>query len=356
MARLISAATVLAVLAGSGGTALAQPFPVTGIGNLSGGPSIAWGVSSWPGGGTGAVVGETDNNDSVIKRGCTFTTSLAAINSGSGPGGFFVPKVAYRMNSNPSTLVHVGSGRSGTLTRAFRTRSGATFELGTINPFLQYSEARGVNFHGVIVGTCWEMNSYPGSGGSTSFAFQWVPSGGPASDTGAMSMIPLHAAYDINDSGIAVGSVGGFPYRLIIATNTLTNMGTLGSPTGSGVAMAINNAGVAVGSSPIAPVGLAHAFRWTPSGGMQDINPTPLGANVSYAYDIADGGGFSALPRVRTGTRLSTTPPTAFSATSTHGFPRRRDGCSSQRTGSTMTTASSARGGVSGSWRGSRCA
>ena len=295
MSRSISAAAVVAMLAGTGGVCLAQPYAVTGIGNLAGGPSIAWGVSSWPGL-AGAVVGETDNNNSVVMRGCTFTTGLAAINSGSGPGGNFVPKIAYRMNSNPATLVHVGSGSSAAIaTRAFRTQAGLTFELGTTNPFLQNSEARGVNFNGVVVGTCWATNSYPGAGNNNSWAFQWVPTSGPADNNGTMSMIGLHAAYDVNDSGIAVGSFGSFPYRLVLATNAQTNLGTLGGPTGSGVATAINNAGVVVGSSPIAPVGLQHAFRWTPSGGMQDINPAPLGAGVSYAYDIQDGGGPNAL-------------------------------------------------------------
>ncbi len=279
----------LTLLAGSSGVVLAQPYAVTGIGNLAGGPSIAWGISNGPG---QPVVGETDTNNSLNHRACTFTSGMAAVNNGSGPGGFFTPKVAYRMST--TNLIHCGSGQSASLsTRAFRTYGGFTTELGTLNPFLQNSEARGVNNNGTIIGTCYANNSYPGAGGSTSFAFQWVPTnpGTPSSGAGTMSLIPLHAAYDINDSNLAVGSYGGVAYQVNVITSASTSMGSLGG-TMAGSALANNNAGAAVGfSSAASSSNFRHAFRWTSGGGMQDIHPVVLGAtSESFAHDINSAG------------------------------------------------------------------
>ncbi|MDP1660538.1 MAG: GC-type dockerin domain-anchored protein [Phycisphaerales bacterium] len=278
----------LTLLAGTGGTALAQPYPITGIGNLVGGPSNAWGISSGIG---QPVVGETDTNNSLTHRACTFTTGMAATNNGSGPGGFFTPKCAYRISA--TNLIYCGSGQSASLsTRAFRNYGGVTTELGTINPFLQNSEARGINNSGTIVGTCYANNSYPGAGGNNSFAFKWVPNNpsDPTNTTGVLSFAVMHAAYDVNDNGLAVGSIGSLPYQVNLATSALTSMGSLGGTLGSGVAVSNNNAGAAVGWSP-APNNFRHAMRWTAAGGIQDINPVVLGATAeSFAFDINSAG------------------------------------------------------------------
>jgi probable HAF family extracellular repeat protein len=282
-------AFAVCAMAGGCGTALAQPFTPVGIGNLAGGPSIAWGIGSWPGNDE-PVVGETDTNNNATHRACTHVNSgIAAVNTGSGPGGFFIPQAAFRINSNPASLIHVGSGQSAAIaTRAFRCNGGVTVELGTINPFLQNSEARGVNFNGTTVGTCWATNSYPGSLGNNSFAFKWVPTN-PTSNAGTMTMIPLHAAYDINDSDFVVGQLNGLPYQLNLTTSALTYMGSLGG-TLAGAALSNNNSGAAVGYSP-ATNGFRHAFRWTSGGGMQDVHPAILGATAeSFAYDINGSG------------------------------------------------------------------
>ncbi|MFT3685950.1 MAG: GC-type dockerin domain-anchored protein [Phycisphaerales bacterium] len=272
----------MVLTAGTCGVASAQPFSPVGIGNLSGGPSIAWGISNGAG---QPVVGETDTNNNANHKACTFTSGMLAVNNGSGPGGFFTPQAAYRINSNPATLIHVGSGQSAAIaTRAFRCNAGVTVELGTINPFLQNSEAWGVNFNGTTVGTCWANNSYPGAGGNNSFAFKWVPTS-PSSNTGTMSMIPLHAAYDINDSDLVVGQLNGLPYQLNLNTSALTYMGSLGGFL-AGAALSNNNSGAAVGYSP-ATNGFRHAFRWTSGSGMQDVHPAVLGATAeSFAYDV----------------------------------------------------------------------
>ncbi|MBY0307763.1 MAG: DUF3466 family protein [Phycisphaerales bacterium] len=290
MTRTTVSSILLAAAAALTAPAAAQPFTPVGIGNLAGGPSIAWGIGSWPGGNE-PVVGETDTNNNANHRACTVVNSgMAAVNNGSGPGGFFIPQVAYRINSAPNILIHVGAGQSAAIaTRAFRTHAGATFELGTINPFLQNSEARGVNIGGTVVGTCYANNSYPGAGNNNSFAFKWVPASGPADDNGAMTMIPLHAAYDINDANLVAGQLNGLPYQLNLNTGALSSMGSLGGQL-AGAALSNNNAGVAVGYSGHSS-GFRHAFRWTPAGGIQDVHPAVLGATAeSFAYDVNSAG------------------------------------------------------------------
>jgi probable HAF family extracellular repeat protein len=289
MERTTTAISAILALCGSCSALLAQPFPVTGIGNLSGGPSIAWAISNGSG---QPVVGETDTNNNLNHKACTFTTGMLATNTGSGPGGFFTPQAAYRIST--TNLIYCGSGQSASIsTRAFRNYGGTTTELGTINPFLQNSEARGVNNNGTIVGTCWAMNYYPGSGGGNSYAFSWTPTnpGTPTSTAGTLAFIPLHAAYDINDSNLVVGQLNGLPYQLNLNTSALASMGSLGGSL-AGAALSNNNAGAAVGYSP-ATSGFRHAFRWTSGGGMQDIHPAVLASppvGESFAYDVNASG------------------------------------------------------------------
>lgn len=52
---------------------------------------------------------------------------------------------------------------------------------------------------------------------------------------------------------------------------------------------AINNGGTVVGYAPTAG-GAVHAFRWTRSGGTQDLGDLPGGADDSAAFDINDQG------------------------------------------------------------------
>ncbi|MGH7131615.1 MAG: GC-type dockerin domain-anchored protein [Phycisphaerales bacterium] len=280
-APVVLAATLTGVLAG---VAAAQPYPVTGVGSLNGGPSIAWGIANF---GVTSVVCESDFTNSANHRACTWVQSgLGATNLGTDTSGTLTPWAGYRIGPQ---LIYVGVGFKQNALHAFRCNAGVTIDLGTINPLLVNGEARGINAAGTIVGTNYAANSYPGAIGNQSFAFKWVQTGANA---GTLGMIPLHAAYDINDSDLVVGQLNGLPYRLNLGNSQLTSMGTLGGSVGSGAAMSINNNGAAVGWSP-APNNFRHAFVWTQGGGMVDIHPSSLSGSLlgeSFAYDINASG------------------------------------------------------------------
>lgn len=103
---------------------------------------------------------------------------------------------------------------------------------------------------------------------------------------------PNGAAYDVNDAGVAVGSVGlptvSYPTTPALwdAQGNVTLLGRLGGPTDFGSAVAVNNLGVVVGGSEL-PSGISHAFRWTQATGMVDLTP---GSGPSGALDINDAG------------------------------------------------------------------
>ena len=279
--RLVAGA--LMALVGAAAPAAAQPYPVTGIGSLNGGPSIAWGIANH---GVTSVVCESDFTSSQNHRACTWVQSgLGATNLGIDGNGTLTPYAGYRIGPQ---LIYVGVGFKQNAMHAFRCNAGVTIDLGTINPFLPNGEARGINNVGTIVGTNYAANSYPGAINNQSFAFKWVPTGvDTQTNVGVLSMIPLHAAYDINDSNLVVGQLNGLPHRLNLANSQLTSMGSLGGAVGSGAATSINNNGVAVGWSP-APNNFRHAFIWS-NGAISDIHPSLVSGSTlgeSFAYDI----------------------------------------------------------------------
>lgn len=104
-------------------------------------------------------------------------------------------------------------------------------------------------------------------------------------------------AHDINNHSTIVGesfnALGQF--RPVIWRNgTITDLGTLGGDTG--IARAINNDGVVVGTSDALALPSSRAFIWTASKGMRDlntllINPDVLGGTfLTNATDINDKG------------------------------------------------------------------
>ncbi|HEY3242561.1 MAG TPA: DUF3466 family protein, partial [Phycisphaerae bacterium] len=88
-------------------------------------------------------------------------------------------------------------------------------------------------------------------------------------------------------SGVAVATIG---LRIAAAfgqvTYTVTEIGTLGGPTSS--ALALNNTGTVVGiSNTSAAPGVSRAFRWI-DGGMIDLGT--LGGPSAEAFDVNDAG------------------------------------------------------------------
>jgi len=124
---------------------------------------------------------------------------------------------------------------------------------------------------------------------------------------------PARAADTLTDLGTLPGGIYGFPGGINAAgriaggadtsdgaifraflwdeTTGLQNIGTLG---GDAFGNAINEAGEVVGHSALAQTGAGrfrdHAFRWTQSGGMQDLDTRLDTTSISRAYGISGLG------------------------------------------------------------------
>lgn len=172
--------------------------------------------------------------------------------------------------------------------RAFLwTSSTGMTDLGTLGGYISF--AYGINCNGQVVGRSWTS---PSSG---HHAFLWSKSTG-MTDLGTLGG-SNSIAYSINSSGQAVGwsgLSGDLVYHAALWSNgTITDLGTLGGP--NSMAFRINGSGQVVGwtqMNPVPPIA-THAFLWTSSTGMTDLNtllPANSGWMLGEAFGINDGG------------------------------------------------------------------
>jgi len=155
-------------------------------------------------------------------------------------------------------------------------------DLGTIQGST-YNWATGVNNLGHVVGCagCSDLNTP---------AFFWTPQNGMQ----ALPSLPSGGAtyaYAINDSdqvaGLSYGLGESSDASLAViwsSTNSIQSLGTLPGGTQSS-AFAINNLGQVTGTSSV-DSGLAnHAFLWTSSTGMLDLQPAGLGSSWGFGVN-----------------------------------------------------------------------
>ena len=93
-------------------------------------------------------------------------------------------------------------------------------------------------------------------------------------------------------------TIAGYQWSIRAATwdavNGLRDLGTLGGPTS--IAEGVSESGLVVGCADVSP-GIGHAFVWTQTGGMQDLDPNNLGCafatsrNGIVTGQIGDGKG-----------------------------------------------------------------
>jgi uncharacterized membrane protein len=161
----------------------------------------------------------------------------------------------------------IATGRSlGTLGRAFRWVDGGGLEPLPNLPGRDFCSGNGVNISGIVVGT----------GAQTSFGAGALP---VLWTTNTVQQLPLPAGFgvgranDINDGGIAVGSVGGGIQESAVIWGETVELITQTTDQGASIrtAFSVNNAGRVVGFG---------------------IDPGNAGRNVGFVFDSATGDAF----------------------------------------------------------------
>jgi len=176
------------------------------------------------------------------------------------------------------SLVAGSTGSS--VTHAFLwTPQGGMQDLGTLQQGDYFTTARGINDSGQVVGWS-EGTEFDG-------AFSWTQSGG-------MEEIAQDAYADsINNSGVIAGygpcSSASPCHAGFWEGGTLHDLGTLGGGTQSRT-YAINGSGTVVGFSTTttAENSPVHAFVWTATAGMQDLNLL-VPANIQQKFVLQTG-------------------------------------------------------------------
>ncbi len=173
------------------------------------------------------------------------------------------------------------------LHHAFRWQNGVMEDLGDIWGY--GSDARAINSNGTIVGTlCRPDGTKRG----------WRLSGdGPMEELpGTLGTGQSTWAEDINNNGIVVGTAHvdamnpGALNACMWVSNQIIDLGNLGEGRrGQSGANAINDAGTVVGQTTIGTTSDFRAFRWTWTGGMENLGVLP-GFMHSEAQDINSAG------------------------------------------------------------------
>ena len=189
----------------------------------------------------------------------------------------YITSTARGVSDDGQVVVGYSSAMSG---RAFRWTDGSGMTTLSGLP-AGNSAAFGVSADGsVIVGTRY---------GSPTQAFVW--------SSGGVTNISLSGASvygnDVSSDGaVVVGGVWdgstGYAYRWT-SSGGIQNLGTLSGHTEATASATNSDGSVVVGTSYGSSGSVARAFRWTSSGGMQDLG-TLSGLSKSYANDVSGDG------------------------------------------------------------------
>ena len=161
---------------------------------------------------------------------------------------------------------------SGSATRPYRwTAAGGFEDLGTLGGECSNGRAYAVSFDGsVVVGTSCTPDGFV-------HAFRWTVSGG-------IEELPISKARGVSaDGSVIVGNNIRWT-----APGQIDNFGFLGGNNVTSAAGVSSDGQVVAGFSETSPDRFAHAFRWTPATGIQDLGVTTGTESNSWGLS-ADG-------------------------------------------------------------------
>ncbi len=246
-------------------------YSVTYLGELAeAGATLVHGINQF-----GQIVGESGgiDGDGVSAFDRKMSGSIEPLEGL--PGGDF--SQAFGVNNHG--LIVGSSNTSTTLRAVLWTLDGKTQEIGTLRGD-NSSQALGVNSRDEVVGFS--------SGPHGTRAFLWTKQGGMR-DIGGLPGSDYTEATAINDLGQVAGMSGtaGATHAFLWTPGRgMLDLGTLPGDRSSR-ASALNNFGQIVGASHGSRG--THGFFWTKSGGMRDVGVL-TGANYSEALAINDAG------------------------------------------------------------------
>ncbi len=181
----------------------------------------------------------------------------------------------------------IATGRSlGSIAQAYRwTESGGLEPLPNL-PGRDFSAGNGVNSNGVVAGTAAQT-----SFGSGPLPVLWTAN--TVQELPMPSGFAAGRANDINDLGVAVGSVGGGIQEIAVIYGETTEIISQATPTGATIrtAFSINNNGRIVGFG-IDPNNAARNVGFvfdSATGDAFEVGALP-GANGALAFDVSEAG------------------------------------------------------------------
>jgi uncharacterized membrane protein len=277
------------------------PTELAVLGTRAGG-DFTWG-QAYAINNAGVTVGYTDRwhtpGAEYVDRAARWSVSGAITELGDlSPGSIRTPRTrAFAVNESGTAVgyaqILIGGGADAG-TRAVRWDGSGTVatELGNLglSGGRTQSEAHDVNESGAAVG--W---AYKGGGISgIQTPVRWDANSTVATELGTLGTAPSFA-YAINDLGAAVGVSSFRAVRWDATTTTATQLGGLGAEGGSG-AYDINNSGIAVGSANrfVDEVSIGgRAVAWRNDARAIDLNnliDPQSGWTLTSAYSISDSG------------------------------------------------------------------
>jgi probable HAF family extracellular repeat protein len=267
---------------------LLATYTITELGTSGGRQGRAYGIND-----SGITVGESQPQGIRFFHASSWTTGGVKTDHGVLGNNKF--SVAEAINNVDQIAGSSNFGASPTAFHAVRISGGVMTDLGSITGS---SYGKGINSSNTIAG----YSEYGGPAG-TYHAVEW---------TSSNTLIDRHPnfggntsqAYDINNSGVIVGSGNGssftqypHPFRY---NGSFTDLGLmpawapLFNQVVGGEAFGINGTGEIVGGNfyvgGFNQTKIWHAFKWTQSGGYTDLGNLGQGGDWSQAFDINDSG------------------------------------------------------------------